>query len=170
MGRDKALVPFDGTPMVSRVADTLRGAGCDPVIAIGGDEIALGDLGLTVIGDRWPGEGPLGGVITALEHFSAHDVVVIAACDLPRISTMTVTALVNALADTPEGTDVAMAMTDRRQPLCGAWRPVSVAQLSAVFVAGGRRLLDALTELRVVDVVVGAEQLTNVNTVADLPG
>ena len=175
MGRDKAFVSFEGTPMVARVATALRGAGCHPVIAIGGDEDALGRLGLTVIADRWPGEGPLGGVITALDHFSTHDLVVpevvlIAACDLPRLSTTTATALIRALVDAPAGTDVAMATTDRPQPLCAAWRPTAAAPLSATFAAGGRRLLDALSDLRVVDVVVDADQLTNVNSVADLPG
>ncbi len=170
MGRDKAFVSFEGTPMVSRVADALRAAGCDPVVAIGGDENSLGRVGLTTIVDRWPGEGPLGGVITALDHFPTHDVVLVVACDLPRLTTATVTALIQALSDAPEGTDVAMATTDRPQPLCAAWRPAAGAQLSVTFAAGGRRLLDVLAELRVVDVVVDADQLTNVNTVADLPG
>ena len=170
MGRDKAFVPFEGRPMVSRVADALRGAGCTPVIAIGGDENSLGRLGLAAIVDRWPGEGPLGGVITALDHFPTHDVVLVVACDLPRVSTATVTALIQALSDAPQGTDVSLAITDRPQPLCAAWRPAAAAQLSVTFAAGGRRLLDVLAKLRVVDVVVDAEQLTNVNSVADLPG
>ena len=159
--------------MVSHVADALRGAGCDPVIAIGGDEAALRGLGLTVIADRWPGEGPLGGVITALDHFAtgslAHEVVVIAACDLPRMTAATATSLVHALADAPD-TDVAIAITDRPQPVCAAWRPAAAAPLSAAFAAGGRRLLDVLADLRVVDVMVDAVLLTNVNTVTDLPG
>ncbi|MBK9970940.1 MAG: NTP transferase domain-containing protein [Acidimicrobiaceae bacterium] len=66
MGRDKALVPVHGAPMVMHVVSALRSAGCDPVQAIGGDAPALAALGLDVVGDGHPGEGPLGGVITAL--------------------------------------------------------------------------------------------------------
>jgi len=167
MGRDKALLSFEGTPMALRVAAALRAGGCSPVVAIGGDSIALQQLELLTISDRWAGEGPLGGVITALEYFADYDVVVIAACDLPQVSAATVMALVDALVDPAE---VAMAVTDRPQPLCAAWRPSAARQLSMAFAAGGRRLLDSLAGLQVSEVVVDARQLVNVNTVDDLPG
>ena len=170
MGRDKALLPVDGTPMAQRVAGSMRAGGCESVVAIGGDADALAAAGLLTITDRWPGEGPLGGVITALEHFLNADVVVVAACDLPQLSAETVAALIHKLNAAPDETDVAMAITDRRQPLCAAWRPRAAERLSAVFASGGRRLLDALEDLAVLDVIVAAEQLINVNTVDDLPG
>lgn len=155
--------------MAARVAAALRGAGCDPVIAVGGNSEALAALELTTIADRWPSEGPLGGVITVLDHFHQSDVVVVVACDLPQLSPTTVAALVAALAAADDA-DAAMAITDRRQPLCAAWRPRATEQLSAVFAGGGRRLLDALADLRVLDVSVGASELINVNTADDLPG
>ena len=70
MGRDKSLLPVHGAPMVMHVVSALRSAGCDPVQAIGGDAPALAALGLDVVGDGHPGEGPLGGVITALAKLS----------------------------------------------------------------------------------------------------
>jgi molybdopterin-guanine dinucleotide biosynthesis protein A len=170
MGRDKALLPFDGTPMAVRVANALRDGGCEPVIAIGGDTNSLATLGLATVADRWPAEGPLGGVITALDHFPEHEAVVVAACDLPNLSSATVAKLVDELMRTSPTADVAMAITDRRQPLCAAWRPSAAIQLAAEFAGGGRRLLDALSNLRVVDVAVEAQQLINVNTASDLPG
>lgn len=170
MGRDKALVAFEGTPMSARVAHALRDGGCDPVVAIGGDSAALQALGLATIADRWPGEGPLGGVITALEQFSEHEAVVVVACDLPKLSSATVAMLVDELLRAPATADVALAVTDRQQYLCAAWRPSASSQLTAMFASGGRRLLDALASLRVVEVVVDATQLINVNTAADLPG
>lgn len=175
MGRDKALVLFDGVPMVSRVASALRAGGCDPVIAIGGDVATLAQLGLATVADRWPGEGPLGGVITALEHFSdsaqtTPEIVVVAACDLPRLSAATVATLVQALITGEPTLDAAMAITDREQPMCAAWRRHAAASLSAEFAKGGRRLLDAVSTMQVVNVAVEAHQLVNVNTATDLPG
>ena len=38
MGRDKATLPVDGVPMAARVADALRRAGAEPVLAVGGDQ------------------------------------------------------------------------------------------------------------------------------------
>jgi molybdopterin-guanine dinucleotide biosynthesis protein A len=168
MGSDKALVEVDGVPMVLRVAQTLRAATCDPVIALGGDTTALAKLGLVTVADRWPGEGPLGGLITALENFPQHDAMVVVACDLPRLAPSGVVALLDAL-ESAQDADVALALTDRPQPLCAAWRPRAAVRLVAEFERGGRRLLDALSDLRVVDVVVDPQQLVNVNTVADLP-
>ncbi len=115
MGSDKALVTVDGVPMVLRVAEALRAVSCDPVIAVGGDTTALAELGLVTIADRWPGEGPLGGLITALEHFPQHDAVVVVACDLPRLMPSVVAMLLNAL-ESAESADVTLALTDRPQP------------------------------------------------------
>lgn len=156
--------------MAARVAQALGDGGCEPVIAIGGDSVALEALGLATVADRWPGEGPLGGVITALEQFPEHEAVVVVACDLPKLSAATVAMLIDGLLQAPAIADVAMAVTDRQQYLCAAWRPRAGTQLSATFAAGGRRLLDALSNLRVVEVDVDATQLLNVNTAADLPG
>ncbi len=169
MGRDKALLPVDGTAMAIRVADALRASGCEPVVAVGGDSGALNELGLATITDRWPGQGPLGGVITALEHFASHDAVVVVACDLPQLTSATVTALISAL-EASDGANVAMALTDRQQPLCAVWQRSAAAPLAVVFADGGRRLLDAITDLHVIEVSVAAQELINVNTVNDLPG
>jgi molybdopterin-guanine dinucleotide biosynthesis protein A len=66
MGVDKATIPVDGVAMARRVADALAAAGCSPVSAIGGDPAELGRLGLDTVIDRYPGDGPLGGILTAL--------------------------------------------------------------------------------------------------------
>ncbi|MDX2378360.1 MAG: NTP transferase domain-containing protein, partial [Acidimicrobiia bacterium] len=73
MGRTKALVEIEGIPMARRVADALRRGGCEHVVVVGGDARELRPLGLTVVADLFPGKGPLGGVLTALE-FSARPV------------------------------------------------------------------------------------------------
>ena len=43
----------------------------------------LAGVGSRVVDDRWPGEGPLGGVLTALLDVDGD--VVVAACDLPDL-------------------------------------------------------------------------------------
>jgi molybdopterin-guanine dinucleotide biosynthesis protein A len=66
MGTDKALLEVDGVAMAVRVARALDAAGATEVMCIGGDAPALAALGLIVVTDRHPGDGPLGAVITAL--------------------------------------------------------------------------------------------------------
>lgn len=168
MGRDKALVPIDGQAMAVRVAGALRAAGCDPVVAIGGDAVALGALGLAVVPDGWPGEGPLGGVVTALSSHPGADAVAVVACDTPWMTPDSIELLVDALAGTPAA-DAAIAVTDRIEPLCVVWRRSALPAMRAAFLAGERRVHAALASLHVVDVVVHAGDLRNVNSPDDLP-
>jgi len=167
MGRDKAFVEVDGVPMARRVADALVGAGCHPVAAIGGDAAGLAVLGLDAVRDDWPGEGPLGGVLTALQNWPDADAVVAVACDLPRLTARTVQRLVDALAGSPNAV-AAAAVTDRIEPLCVAWRPAASSLLAEAMVSGERRLRAVLAEAPSVHVPVDLQDLANVNAPSDL--
>lgn len=164
MGKDKALVVVDGRSMARRVADALSVGGCSAVAAIGGDESALIALGLRWVPDAHPGEGPLGGVLTALDT-SAADAVLVAACDLPWLSSETVAMLVEAAAG---AADVVIARTDRLEPMCAVWRSTTVDVVRDVFQQGGRAVAAALDRLVVEAVPVPASDLRNVNTPGDL--
>lgn len=166
MGRDKALLPVDGVAMAARVAAALRDGGCDEVVAIGGDVDGLAALGLAVVPDEFPGEGPFGGLITALAACPTAAAVVIVACDLPSLQAASVRALVAALP----GHDVAVASVEagRAQPVCAAWRPTALAVLRPAFVAGERRMMNAIGLLSQVVVPVPPQELANVNTPGDL--
>lgn len=161
MGRDKALVEVEGVPMASRVAAALDAAGAREVVLIGGTDRRLSRRH---VADAHPGEGPLGGVLTALAASDA-DLVVVTACDLPWLDAGTVRALLEGLG----AADVAFARTDRREPLCAVWRRSSAAPaLARAFDTGERAIHRAVGGLRVVDIEVGLRALTNVNTPDDL--
>lgn len=169
MGRDKALVPVEGVPMAGHAAAALEGAGCNPVLAVGGDAAALEALGLVTVPDGWPGEGPLGGVITALAACTYAEMVVVVACDTPWLRAATIRRLVAALDDHPEAV-VAVASTDRVEPLCAAWRRSGAPAVVAAFHAGERRIHAVLATLPCLRVVVDAAELRNVNGPGDVPG
>lgn len=161
MGRDKALVPVDGAPMAQRVAAVLDAAGVAEVAFVGGADRGLGRRH---VADQFPGEGPLGGVVTALGALDG-DLVIVVACDLPWLDTGTLNRLVDGLGTA----DVAFACTDRREPMCALWRRArALPVLTASFAAGERAIHRALDGLVVVDVTVEARPLTNVNTPDDL--
>ena len=63
MGRDKACLPVAGVPMATHVARAMLEAGAKEVFAVGGDAEILGVLGLRIIPDQVPHEGPLAGII-----------------------------------------------------------------------------------------------------------
>jgi molybdenum cofactor guanylyltransferase len=153
MGRDKAAVVVEGSPMAVRVADALRAGGAREVVCVGGD---AGD-----IPDAFPGEGPLGGIITALR-WAGDETVVTAPCDMPWITAAEVRALAVAL-----GGDVAYA---KGAHLLAAWGPSCLPRLEAAFAAGERSPKRALALLVAVVVELPDGAWSNdVDTPDDLP-
>jgi molybdopterin-guanine dinucleotide biosynthesis protein A len=144
MGRDKAFIEIDGRPMVQSAQRALLDAGASNVVTIGGNAAALANLGLEALPDTTPGEGPLGGIIDALEH-TDEDVVVVLACDHPTMEADLVRLLVTKIA----GTDAAVPVVDGvPQPLAAAYVRRSLPVLRTAFAAGERSPRSALRELR----------------------
>jgi molybdopterin-guanine dinucleotide biosynthesis protein A len=145
MGTDKALLEVDGVAMAVRVSDALRAAGASRVVAVGGDLPALTGLGLEAIPDEHPGEGPLGGILTALAGVD-DEVVVILACDLPDPDPAAIRRVVRALGEgdvaAPPGELLHAAYHRRAEP-----------HLADAFAAGERAPRRAVEGLRVVQVV-----------------
>jgi molybdopterin-guanine dinucleotide biosynthesis protein A len=163
MGRDKAFVGVGGEPMVRRVVRALRAAGAIEVVAVGGDEAALLAEDLDrFLPDTHPGEGPLGGVLVALDAAPA-DLVVVVACDMPDLTADAVRSIVAVVA-----ADTALAVAVA-EPLCAAWRPIrAVPILRRAFVAGERTMTAAIDLLPHAVVTVDPAALRNVNRPADL--
>jgi molybdopterin-guanine dinucleotide biosynthesis protein A len=167
MGTDKALVVVDGAPMGATAASTLRLAGCDPVVFVGGDPGELEGLGADVVADLAPGEGPLGGVMTALERFvDVADHVVIVSCDMPFLTAADLRPLV-ARARTA-GVDVVVGRASRLQPLCAVWSTAAAGRVRAAFERGARSMHGVLDELDTEDVRVSMQAVRNINTQDDL--
>jgi molybdopterin-guanine dinucleotide biosynthesis protein A len=171
MGRDKALVEVDGTPMARRVADALGAAGARTVVAVGGDEARLGALGLAVVADEHPGEGPLAAVATALRA-ADDDIVLVVACDLLHPSVDAMSAVVAALVAAP-GADLAAPIVGG-VPQWGhaAWRRRARPAVDARLAAGERSIHRAVAAAGlVVEAVPGLPPatLTDADTPADLP-
>jgi molybdopterin-guanine dinucleotide biosynthesis protein A len=164
MGTDKALVEVEGVAMAERVARVLEAAGCAPVAFVGGDAVALGRFGRPFHVDRWPGEGPLGGVLTALVDIGGD--VVVTACDLPFLDAPAIGSL---LAAATPGVDVAVAATERLQPAVGWWSASARGPLEAAWGEGVRALHEAVARLHAVAVPVDPGALRNVNAPVDLP-
>ena len=134
MGRDKGMLLGDVA------VGALRSAGIDDVVRIGG---VAGDGR-----DDHPGEGPLGGILTALRR-STVEIVVVLACDLPLIDGPTVRAVVDGL-----GPADAVACPPG-EPLCGAWRrALALPVLERLWEDGERSPRRALAGLRVSSVDV----------------
>jgi molybdenum cofactor guanylyltransferase len=163
MGRPKATIEVDGSPMVVRVAVALGAGGCSPVVLVGGATLP-DDVGYPIVADRWPGEGPLGGVITAL--IEAGGDVIVAACDLPDLDAATVRSILDAPG--ADEVEAVVATTDRLEPALARWNHRALDQLTAIFTAGERALHTALERLDTIEVAVDPMVVRNVNSPGDL--
>jgi molybdopterin-guanine dinucleotide biosynthesis protein A len=170
MGRDKALLVVGDRPLALVAAAALHDAGASAVVCVGGDRVALADRGLYVIADDHPGEGPLGGLLTALAH-PGDEVIMVLSCDLPWASPAGVRAVVEALEAAPEA-DVAVPVTGgHRQFLHAAYRRRARPLVEDAFVAGERALHRALAALPLVQVEgLDPRWLQDADTPDDLPG
>lgn len=173
MGRDKATLVLDGRALAVRVADELRAAGALGVEAVGGDAAALIGAGLAHRPDRWPGEGPLGGIVTALAATDgaegAADLLVVTSCDLVTPDRRAFLGVAAALAEA--GADVAVpVVAGRHQWLHAAWHRRVAGVLGDVFAAGERSVAGAVLGLRVVTVAgLPPAALRDADRPGDLP-
>ena len=164
MGEDKATFMVDGVAMANRVAQAAEGAGAGQILMIGGPQARAKTLAGTWKKDAWPGEGPLGGVITALKA-SAHEAVVVLSCDMPFITPAVIQSLVKGLEDA----QASVGRTDRLNWLCSAWwKDECLPSLQSVWKRNERAVHRAAVLLDVMEVPVPAVAVRNVNTPADL--
>ncbi len=176
MGRTKALIDIDGRAMADRVLDALRAVGAEPVVLVGGDAVELAALSAPLIADLYPGQGPVGGVLTALDHLAVParrtglgvvDAALVLSCDLAAITPDSLWPLVEAAAGDSHGR-VWVAATDRMEPMCALWSLAARGVVRERFVAGERALHRVIAELPHTTVTVDAPGLHNVNRPEDL--
>jgi molybdopterin-guanine dinucleotide biosynthesis protein A len=173
MGTDKALVLVDGEPMLRRVAVALRRAGACDVACVGSAADAgtharrrgaLAGLQVTAVDDDHPGEGPLGGILTALRAAPEDvEVVLVVACDLVAPSPAALEATVAGLGDGD------VAVPQGREWLHAAWHRRALPELAERFSAGERSVHRAVAGLHVVAVDVAPLACRDADVPDDLP-
>ena len=146
MGRDKALLPYRGGSLVESVARAVELAAGSVVLV--GNPDTYGGLGFPVIPDAHPGEGPLGGILTALANTTA-DWNLIVACDMPELSAEFLRALLEAAAGCGRDALVPRGPSGILEPLCAVYHRRSCEGLEAAFAGGIRKVTAAFAHLRI---------------------
>lgn len=151
-GRDKALVRFDKTPLlldITRLAQT-----CTARVAVVAVAKKYADFAgnLEVVEDCWPGEGPLGGIITALQHATVEDPSaewnLILSCDLPFLTAAWLEFLVTRARNSNQEIQVILPHSAHGpEPLCACYRTSAAAPLKNVFDRGVRKVTQAVQQL-----------------------
>jgi molybdopterin-guanine dinucleotide biosynthesis protein A len=109
------------------------------------------DSGFEVVEDRWPDQGPLGGIITALrdthEASGEEQWNLILSCDMPFMTGEFIDLLVAICAATAAQVVVPRS-AHGLEPLCACWQTSAVSELQGAFDGGVRKVTDAMKLLR----------------------
>jgi molybdopterin-guanine dinucleotide biosynthesis protein A len=149
-GSNKALADLLGTTMLVRMGNLLTKL-TDHVAVVGAPEI-YSRFGFRCVTDRWPGEGPLGGVTTALLDTAAiHPEItwnLVVSCDLPFL-TLDAISYITEFAVRSQADAIIPESEHGLEPLCACYRTRVGLTLQNEFERGTRKLLDAVKCIRV---------------------
>jgi molybdopterin-guanine dinucleotide biosynthesis protein A len=147
-GNDKALVQLGGKTMLQRTGELLAHVCNDvTVVAPAG---RYDDAPWPVLTDRWPSQGPLGGIVTALEFIRDSPLTpsgaLIVGCDMPFLTREFLTYLCE-LASHSTSLVIAPQSGSGLEPLCACWNARAVSGVRAAFDSGIRKVAEAMKRL-----------------------
>ena len=175
LGRDKAVEPIDGQPLVGRVMDTLAQIADELVVVVNtpqrGRELPLPDSAVVAV-DIYPNAGSLGGIFTGLSSASNQWGIVVA-CDMPFLNL----DLLSYLLSFRESHDaVVPVLDDRPEPTHAAYSKVCLSAIEARLEAGDLKIarffddvrVKYVSQRRVEEIDPERRSFFNVNTEEDL--
>jgi molybdenum cofactor guanylyltransferase len=171
MGRDKALIDFQGQPIIAHVIDTLR-AVADDIVVVSNRSDLYSSFGVRVVPDYDPPCGPLGGLAAGL-HAARHPLTVVVACDMPFLKAN----LLRWLIELADGYDAVVPQSGAEfEPLHAVYRRECHTPIVQRIERGERRVISFFADVqlrsvpeaewRVID--PAGRSLINLNTPADL--
>lgn len=171
MGRDKALLEIEGVTLIVRAARLVRSVLDEPTVIASKAGYEL--LGLRVVGDDFPGYGPLAGIATAL-HVSKKPWNLVIACDLPYLTKPWLEYLIERALKSEADAVVPMNVLGP-EPLCAMYHKNAEKRIRTGVEGGIRKVTDSFANLRVEHVepdewkgfASGGLLFKNVNSPAD---
>ncbi len=153
-GFDKARAELNGETMLARMCKSVKNiTGSVSIVAPFG---RYAEFGERLVGDHWPGEGPLGGIISALMDAQTrnheHAWCLIVGCDMPFLTHEWLTYLKDRTVTTSAAV-VAPRSALGLEPLCACWHTSATGRLQFSFEDGIRKVTDAMkrVSMEVVD-------------------
>lgn len=175
LGRDKAVEPIEGQPLVGRVMDALSGIADELVVVVNtpqrGRELPLRDSAVVAV-DIYPNAGSLGGIFTGLSSASNQWGIVVA-CDMPFLNL----DLLSYLLSFRESHDAVVPVLDGRpEPTHAAYSKVCLSAIEARLEANDLKIarffddvrVKYVSQRRVEEIDPRRRSFFNVNTEEDL--
>jgi molybdenum cofactor guanylyltransferase len=155
-GNDKALVKLAGKTMLERTGELLASVCNDVTIVTTCGR--YNDASWPVLADRWPDQGPLGGILTALHsmtpatgwnHGKRDDpgpFALIVSCDMPFLTAEFLRFLMDRALHS-DARVIVPECSNRLEPLCACWRAACLPAVQAAFDSGIRKVSEAMKHL-----------------------
>jgi len=164
MGRNKNMLLIEGQPMIKHIYDQLR-PHFNQILISSNDVSKYSFLGVDVVPDKVTGQGPLGGIASALKA-SVNDLNFVIASDIPHVDSDLMKMMLR------EGSDfdavVPRIGRSRYEPLFAVYKKDTLAAIEAALLSGNNRIIDALNSCRVKYIdLTDTQQLKNLNTMND---
>jgi molybdopterin-guanine dinucleotide biosynthesis protein A len=151
-GADKALVEIGGKTLLARTVEVVA-AVCEEtrIVAPAGK---YANAPVSIVADKWPGQGPLGGILTALdfsnENFRVADgrgaCALIVSCDMPFLTREWLAYLCeHAVKSTAQV--VVPESENGLEPLCACWWGDAATRVQVAFDGGVRKVTEAMKRL-----------------------
>ena len=143
------MAVFEGKSLLRRTAELVEETcGTAKIVS---SSAAYGDSGLSVLRDAWPGEGPLGGIITAIRETRSHSKEeawsLIVSCDMPFLWREWLGFLCQRALES-DAQVVVPESENGLEPLCACWRSDTLETLHSAFDEGVRKVTQGMKRLR----------------------
>lgn len=171
-GKDKALLIWDGEPLISRLVRLLKAQFREVLVVTGSRRRYTEILDVPILEDIVKDKGPLGGIYTGLLASSNEDNLIMA-CDMPLLDLRVVSLLLNER----DGSQVVVPeVRGHLEPLLGIYNKSCIPQIEELLERGSLKAHDLLH--KVVTKVIPEDRIrainsdlrcfTNINSQADL--
>jgi molybdenum cofactor guanylyltransferase len=147
-GRDKALVEIGGRIMLARMIELMQGAA--EKVKLVAPPGKYQEYDVEIVADQWPGEGPLGGIITALEDVGRSsrksEWNLMVSCDMPFLTNDWLKFMCGRAAES-KALVVLPQSASGPEPLCACYRTDAAGALRAAFESGVRKVTEGLKQV-----------------------
>lgn len=159
MGCNKALLPFEGKPLIAHIVDRVQPVVRDLRISTN-DADAFAFLGLPLVPDLLPDQGPLMGIASGLRA-SEREWTLMVATDMPDPPLNQLPAMLDLTATSP--CVVLRATGGRIQPLFGLYHRSLADKILSLLASGERRVLTFINACGAAELALDQVSVSNLN-------
>jgi len=164
MGKDKAMLPINGQPMIEVICEKLHDH-FEQILISAADSKKYEFLGFEIVPDKVVGQGPLIGIASALDA-SLNEINFVIACDIPQVDTEAVRKLLTEANKCKADIIVPITGDRKYEPLFAIYRKSALSAINNLISSGGRKISDVFNLCQVKYVKLDAN-IVNLNTMAD---